>query len=194
MWLIANLVVDLEESSPLSDVHRPNKLSCSSCKSHLMTTRSQTGSLEPKCPTSYLAMSNDVMEPSCYSQATRYAHWRRAMQEEHNALLENGTWQLVPPSSSQNIIRSKWVLKQSLSLMDPLIVTRLDLLLKGIIKDWLWTMLILLVQSWNLPPFTFFFPQQSQIAGILRWIFLMLFSTTPLMKWSTCYNLLDLLI
>uniref|UniRef100_A0A3Q7ED94 Reverse transcriptase Ty1/copia-type domain-containing protein n=1 Tax=Solanum lycopersicum TaxID=4081 RepID=A0A3Q7ED94_SOLLC len=73
-----------------------------------MTTRSQTGSLEPKCPTSYLAMSNDVMEPSCYSQATRYAHWRRAMQEEHNALLENGTWQLVPPSSSQNIIRSKW--------------------------------------------------------------------------------------
>lgn len=93
-----------------------------------MTTRSQTGSLKSKRPTSYLAMTTDVVEPSCYFQDTKYAHWRWAMQKEYNALLQNGTWQLVPPFPSQNIIGSKWVLKQRLSLMGPLIVTRLDLL------------------------------------------------------------------
>lgn len=106
-----NPVVDFEQSGPLSDVHHPTKLSCSSSKSHPMTTRSQTGSLKPKRPTSYLAMLTDVVEPSCYSHATKYAHWRRAMQEEYNALQQYGTWQLVPPSPSQNIIGSKWVFK-----------------------------------------------------------------------------------
>ncbi|KAH0705987.1 hypothetical protein KY285_010521 [Solanum tuberosum] len=109
--LSGNQVVDFEQSSPLSDVNHPNKLSCSSSKSYPMTTRSQTSSLKPKCPTSYLAMSTNVVEPSCYSQATKYAHWRREMQEEYNALLQNGTWQLVPPFPSQNIIGSKWIFK-----------------------------------------------------------------------------------
>ncbi|WMV42132.1 hypothetical protein MTR67_035517 [Solanum verrucosum] len=76
-----------------------------------MTTRSQTGSLKPKYPTSYLAMSTNVIEPSCYSQATKYAHWCREMQEEYNSLIQNGTWQLVPPSQSQNIIGSKLIFK-----------------------------------------------------------------------------------
>ncbi|KAH0641421.1 hypothetical protein KY285_032262 [Solanum tuberosum] len=106
-----NQMVDFEQFGPLSDVHRPNKLSCSSSKSHPMTTQSQTSSLKSKRPTSYLAKSTDVVEPSCYSQATKYAHWHRAMQEEYNALLKNGTWQLVPLSPSQNIIGSKWVFK-----------------------------------------------------------------------------------
>ncbi|KAH0712131.1 hypothetical protein KY289_008090 [Solanum tuberosum] len=84
--------VVFDQSGPLSNVHHPNRLPCSSSKSHPMTTRSQTGSLKQKRPTSYLAMSTDIVEPSCYSQATKYAHWRRAMHEEYNALIQNGTW------------------------------------------------------------------------------------------------------
>jgi hypothetical protein len=31
------------------------------------------------------------------------------MKEEYNALLENKTWHLVPPSTNKNIIDCKWV-------------------------------------------------------------------------------------
>lgn len=141
-----NQIVDFEQSGPLSDMRHPKKLSCSSSKSHPMTTRSQTGSLKPKRPTSYLAMWTDVVELSYYSQATKYAHRRRAMQEEYNALLQNGSWQLVPPSPSQNIIWSKWVFKTKVELDGSVDHYKARLVLNDIIKDQVCTLLILLVQ------------------------------------------------
>jgi len=33
------------------------------------------------------------------------------MVEKYNALMANGTWDLVPPQSSQNLVESKWVYK-----------------------------------------------------------------------------------
>ena len=33
------------------------------------------------------------------------------MNEEFDALLQNGTWDLVPPSPTMNIIRCKWVFR-----------------------------------------------------------------------------------
>lgn len=36
-------------------------------------------------------------------------HWRAAMQEEYNALMENKTWTLVPSSTNKNLIDCKWV-------------------------------------------------------------------------------------
>jgi len=49
------------------------------------------------------------IEPICYSSAAKHAVWRDAMFEEFNALLRNGTWTLVPPTSSMNIVGCKWV-------------------------------------------------------------------------------------
>ena len=49
------------------------------------------------------------IEPTCFSQAHKHACWRTAMVEEYNALIQNGTWSLVPPSSKHNIVGSKWV-------------------------------------------------------------------------------------
>lgn len=39
--------------------------------------------------------SNDV-EPTSFTQATKDPKWRAAMEDEFNALIRNGTWQLVP--------------------------------------------------------------------------------------------------
>jgi histone deacetylase 1/2 len=36
-------------------------------------------------------------------------HYRAAMQEEYNALMENKTWALVPFSTNKNLIDCKWV-------------------------------------------------------------------------------------
>ena len=52
--------------------------------------------------------------PSCNSQDIKDDHWHHAMSEEFNALIKNGTWELVPPSPSQNIIGCKWVFKRKL--------------------------------------------------------------------------------
>lgn len=58
-----------------------------------------------------LPTSNLPFGPSCFTQANRDIHGRKAMQEEYNALIQNGTWTLVPASNATNIVGSKWVFK-----------------------------------------------------------------------------------
>lgn len=45
--------------------------------------------------------------PTTYNQAQKSVHWRKAMKLEFEALMKNQTWELVPPSSSQNIVDCK---------------------------------------------------------------------------------------
>jgi histone deacetylase 1/2 len=54
-----------------------------------------------------LLVSTD--EPRSLAEALGDSHWRKAMEEEHDALLRNNTWHLVPSSSSRNLIDCKWV-------------------------------------------------------------------------------------
>jgi histone deacetylase 1/2 len=48
-------------------------------------------------------------EPSSLTDALQNENWRKAMEEEYDALLKNKTWHLVPPNMSKNIIDCKWV-------------------------------------------------------------------------------------
>ncbi|WVZ62131.1 LOW QUALITY PROTEIN: hypothetical protein U9M48_011913 [Paspalum notatum var. saurae] len=50
-------------------------------------------------------------EPPSYAEAEKDAHRRRAMEEEMNAIEENGTWELVEPPPSCRPISLKWVYK-----------------------------------------------------------------------------------
>jgi hypothetical protein len=50
-----------------------------------------------------------IGEPHTVSEALHDPNWLEAMKEEYNALLENKTWHLVPPSTNKNIIDCKWV-------------------------------------------------------------------------------------
>ncbi|WVZ71725.1 hypothetical protein U9M48_020273 [Paspalum notatum var. saurae] len=50
-------------------------------------------------------------EPPSYAEAEKDAHWRQAMEEEMNAIEENGTWELVEPPPSCRPISLKWVYK-----------------------------------------------------------------------------------
>lgn len=49
--------------------------------------------------------------PTCFSQATKRPEWREAMSAEFNALVNMGTWELVPPSPEQNVIGNKWTFR-----------------------------------------------------------------------------------
>lgn len=82
-------------------------------KTHSMITRQQTGSLKPHCPWSPQSRFASVADsvPTSYSQAIKTPQWREAMIQELNALLQTGTWELVPRTKAQNIVGCKWVFR-----------------------------------------------------------------------------------
>lgn len=52
-----------------------------------------------------------TLELTGVQQALKDPHWHQAMSEEFTALACHGTWKLVPPNSSQNLVGSKWVFR-----------------------------------------------------------------------------------
>lgn len=50
----------------------------------------------------------NTIEPTSYYQELKDLKWRKAMDHEFNALIRNGTWELVP-KVSQHPIGCKWV-------------------------------------------------------------------------------------
>jgi hypothetical protein len=56
--------------------------------------------------------------PSPIPFSTRAAladsHWRAAMEDEYGALINNGTWELVPRPQGSNIVTDKWVFTHKL--------------------------------------------------------------------------------
>lgn len=51
----------------------------------------------------------ESQEPTCVSQALKDPNWRKAMSDEVTALLNHGTWELVPPAQEQNLVGCKFV-------------------------------------------------------------------------------------
>ncbi|XP_019174211.1 PREDICTED: uncharacterized protein LOC109169771 [Ipomoea nil] len=50
-------------------------------------------------------------EPKNFQEAIQHDHWRKAMQEEINALQRNNTWEVVDLPPSKKPIGCKWVYK-----------------------------------------------------------------------------------
>ena len=52
-----------------------------------------------------------IDEPSCVGEALKSPQWTHAMENEHQTLLRNDTWHLVPRPKGKNVIGCKWVYK-----------------------------------------------------------------------------------
>nr|XP_051230263.1 uncharacterized protein LOC127348216 [Lolium perenne] len=75
-------------------------------------TRLQKGIRNPKKYTDgtvRYGMLSSTGEPCTLVEALNDPNWQQAMQEEYDALIENKTWHLVPPSRNRNLIDCKWV-------------------------------------------------------------------------------------
>ncbi|CAN0825128.1 Retrovirus-related Pol polyprotein from transposon TNT 1-94 [Linum grandiflorum] len=59
----------------------------------------------------YLSKITTQEEPRSYAQAAMHSHWRKAMKAEIDALIANGTWELVNPPNGKKIVDCKWVYK-----------------------------------------------------------------------------------
>jgi hypothetical protein len=59
-------------------------------------------------------LTADINEPRNISEAWSNEYntqWKKATDSEFSALIENGTWELVPPPEDKNIVGSRWVFK-----------------------------------------------------------------------------------
>ena len=57
----------------------------------------------------YITLDPEETEPTCYSTVAKYPEWRKAMSTQIAALMQTGTWTLVPPTTAHNVIGCKWV-------------------------------------------------------------------------------------
>lgn len=78
---------------------------------HKMSTRLQHGIRKPINKLNLNAESVTVDVPKNITQALKSPVWRKAMDEEINALVKNQTWNLVPPDTSQNVVGCKWIFR-----------------------------------------------------------------------------------
>ncbi|PKU63096.1 Retrovirus-related Pol polyprotein from transposon TNT 1-94 [Dendrobium catenatum] len=90
--------------------HLQSNMSSNPTSIHMMQTRSKTGHSRPKHILS-LAHVTSESDPHTYTEAVRSPHWRNAMSQEFQALQTQGTWDLVPPDPTQNILGCKWIFR-----------------------------------------------------------------------------------
>lgn len=85
-----------------------------------MTTQFQRNIHKPKRPIDgtikYLipraltaSITSIDTEPTCYTSVVKHDVWRTAMSDEFNALIKNGTWTMVLPFLTMNVVGCKWV-------------------------------------------------------------------------------------
>ena len=72
-----------------------------------MATRAKTGF---QIPALYHATPLSPV-PKTFRSALADPNWHAAMEEEHAALLQNHTWDLVPRPPRANVVTGKWIFK-----------------------------------------------------------------------------------
>lgn len=58
-------------------------------------------------PKSMLSITTILYNPYSMSRELGIPEWKSSIQSEHNALIENGTWDLVPKPTDRKIIGLK---------------------------------------------------------------------------------------
>ena len=106
---------------------------------HPMQTRSKSGIFKPKLYTASIlhklvSTAADLQEPTSASLALTIPHWKKTMEAEYQALVNNHTWDLVPNSDGLRVIKCKWVFRTKLKANGSLDKYKLGWLLRGFNK------------------------------------------------------------
>jgi hypothetical protein len=50
-------------------------------------------------------------EPTTFEEAVKKEQWKEAMAEEHQSIMRNEVWEIVPRPKEKSVVTSKWVYK-----------------------------------------------------------------------------------
>ncbi|GKB52362.1 ribonuclease H-like domain-containing protein [Tanacetum coccineum] len=82
----------------------------SNTNTHHMVTRAKAGISKPlERMNCHITTTSPI--PRSHIHALRDPHWNKAMVDEYNALISNGTWVLVPRPTNVNVVRSMWLFR-----------------------------------------------------------------------------------
>ena len=120
------------QSSEILPIIQPltSSTTSSSTSAHTMATRLQQGIVKPN-PKYFLATISVPTEPKSVKSVLKHPGWVAAIQEEHSALHQKDTWDLVPRPPNVNLIGSKWVFKTKLKADGSLERLKARLVAKG---------------------------------------------------------------
>jgi hypothetical protein len=87
---------------------------------HSMTTRAKRGLRLPADKLTLSATSSSSLSPVPTSIRVALADpsWRRAIEEEYDALITNNTWDLIPRPIGSNVVTGKWIFKHKFNSDD----------------------------------------------------------------------------
>jgi hypothetical protein len=70
-------------------------------------------SKKPKIFSNYAACMTKLIneEPTTFEEAAQKKQWKEAMTEEHQSIMKNDVWEIVPKPKEKSIVTSKWVYK-----------------------------------------------------------------------------------
>ncbi|RVW14812.1 Retrovirus-related Pol polyprotein from transposon RE1 [Vitis vinifera] len=111
--LVPETKCDCANNPPLpptqNDPNQPPDLSPSP---HVIVTSSKHNIHKPIQKLNLTAqLQQPTLEPTTVTQALKDPKWRQAMSAEFDALLRNGTWDLVPSHPTQNLVGCKWIFR-----------------------------------------------------------------------------------
>ncbi|GKA56151.1 ribonuclease H-like domain-containing protein [Tanacetum coccineum] len=77
---------------------------------HPMVKRAKVDILKPlKRMNCHVTTTSSL--PRSHLHALRDPNWQKAMVDEYNALISNGTWALVPRLANVNVVHSMWLFR-----------------------------------------------------------------------------------
>jgi hypothetical protein len=50
-------------------------------------------------------------EPTTFEEAVQKGQWKEAMMEEHQFIVKNEVWEIIPRPKEKSVVTSKWVYK-----------------------------------------------------------------------------------
>jgi hypothetical protein len=50
-------------------------------------------------------------EPTTFEEAVQKGQWKEAMMKEHQSIMKNEVWEIVPKPKEKSVVTSKWVYK-----------------------------------------------------------------------------------
>jgi hypothetical protein len=95
-------------------------------------------------------------ESASHTEALKVSHWHKAMREEYEALIKNGTRTLVPSQSGINLVDCKWIFKTKRHVDGSVERYKARLAAKGSTSDTVWTTMKCLVLLSNQQQCNFF--------------------------------------